>query len=120
MSASQPSHISDALLALWEQFRVTIMGRVETIEQASAAWSRGSLDAELRRKAEQEAHKLAGVLGSFGLSEGSRIAGAVEQLLQPEATLDCQDAARLSEYASELRRLAERGPEARSSAAHAP
>ena len=44
----------------------------------------GSLDNQTRKNAEAAAHKLAGVLGTFGLPEGSKLASKIEDLLAQE------------------------------------
>ncbi|NJO48499.1 MAG: response regulator, partial [Leptolyngbyaceae cyanobacterium RM2_2_4] len=73
---------------VWEKFKGQNGDRLSTLEQASQALRTGKIDRELRQKAHQTAHKLAGSLGIFGLTEGSRLAREVEQMLHPERNLD--------------------------------
>jgi len=84
---------TDALIsALWEQFRPLVAARIAAIEQyvAGAAESVESTPAHerrltaLRSAAQDAAHNLAGGLGSYGRSNGSRIAGELDaELRQP-------------------------------------
>ncbi|MEC4893895.1 MAG: response regulator [Oscillatoria sp. PMC 1051.18] len=70
-----------AVAEAWKKFKEPILARVETIAAASSALASGSLSEQLRQKAEQEAHKLAGSLGMFGFSEGSHLAREIETWL---------------------------------------
>lgn len=71
-----------------EDFKGRISARLVTLDQAANALKEGKLSEQLRSKAEQEAHRLAGSLGSFGFAEGSRLAQEIEQMLQNENCLD--------------------------------
>ena len=78
---------------LWEQFKDLILERLAAVEAAAAALESGTLDEEgdVRQRAELEAHRLAGSLGSVGFPEGSRIAMEIETLLREgPATLQAQ------------------------------
>jgi diguanylate cyclase (GGDEF)-like protein len=61
------------------------------------------LSEELRQEAGHEAHKLAGSLGMFGADEGSRIAKAIEPLLEYK-TLEQEQLTHLSQLVNQLRR----------------
>lgn len=97
---------------LWEQFRDLIMERLAAVEAAAAALERGTLEEEgdVRQRAELEAHRLAGSLGSVGFPEGSRIAMEIETLLRagPE-TLQAQ-ASHFLELCAALRKTLEGSP----------
>ncbi len=67
--AAQPD-LNEALDRLWNQFLPQIEERVATLETASQALSAGELSDELRDAAHAVAHKLAGILGTFGLTKG--------------------------------------------------
>lgn len=95
--------LSSALAALWERFRGTMDERVDAVERASAALRQGGLDAETRRHAEREAHKLAGAVGTFGFAEGSRLAREAEDLLEGDQPLGGEQAGRLAELVAALR-----------------
>ncbi|MEC4985980.1 MAG: response regulator [Oscillatoria sp. PMC 1068.18] len=70
-----------AVAEAWTKFKQPTLIRVETIEKAIAKLASGSFSEQMRQKAEQEAHKLAGSLGMFGLSEGSHLAREIENWL---------------------------------------
>jgi diguanylate cyclase (GGDEF)-like protein len=109
---SPASALAGALAGAWERFRETVLGRVQVLEEAVVALLEGRLDEETRRRAEREAHKLAGSVGTFGFAEGSRIARYLEQALAGHAPLEQADALRLSERVVALRRELERDPSA--------
>lgn len=82
---ADPTAIADALNKMWERFLPDIEERVAVLEQAATAVSKGSLTAELRAEASSAAHKLAGVLGTFGLDEGTALAREAESLYARES-----------------------------------
>jgi HPt (histidine-containing phosphotransfer) domain-containing protein len=71
--------INEAVAALWERRRDQVMGRVVLVRAAASL--RESATPEVTAKAKNEAHRLAGSLGSFGFHEGSNIAAEIEELL---------------------------------------
>jgi HPt (histidine-containing phosphotransfer) domain-containing protein len=89
----EDSDFDDETDALWRERRPGIEGRVDVVAQAAAAAAAGTLDAELRVHACQEAHKLAGVLGTFGRPAGSKAAQGAEAVLAGSADLDTVAAA---------------------------
>jgi len=88
----------------WQRFQSRFSRRVTVLEQAAASLLQGKLDSELRQKAEQASHKLAGSLGMFGLAEGSRLAQQIEQMLQAQTTLSRDQVLSLVELVVVLRR----------------
>ncbi len=85
------------LAEIWEHCKETITKQVAVLEQAAMAVLEGTLDDELRHQAGREAHKLAGSVGTFGFTEGSRLAREIEHLLQAGGTLEQTHALRLSD-----------------------
>jgi HPt (histidine-containing phosphotransfer) domain-containing protein len=117
MESSTPSEgkeyeLTQRILKLWERYKQLCMERLSVIEEARTAASSTALDDEVRGKAESAAHKLAGVLGSIGLPEGSKIASEIESLLQPGNSLAPGQLSRLSELVANLRSQLTRGPTA--------
>lgn len=117
MESSNPSEgkeyeLTQRILKLWERYKPLCMERLSVIEEARTAASSTALDDKVRGKAESAAHKLAGVLGSIGLPEGSKIASEMEALLQPGDTLAPGQLSRLSELVANLRSQLTRGPAA--------
>lgn len=90
---------------VWERFKEKFSNRATVVEQAATALLKDALSDELRQKAEQEAHKLAGSLGMFGLAEGSRLSREIEQIFQAaKCQYDQNQALLLSELVVSLRR----------------
>jgi diguanylate cyclase (GGDEF)-like protein len=88
---------------LWERFQGTMLERVAVLERAAVALLDKSLDQDLRRQAEREAHKLAGSLGMYGYPLGTAWAREIEQVLIGDAHLLPAQALRLSELVVALR-----------------
>lgn len=89
--ADSPENQLQAMLrVLWKNNRATIDERVQRLREAQNQLLADQMDAVSRKEAESAAHKLAGVLGTFGLPEGSRIASSIEQLFAGEAPIDDQ------------------------------
>ena len=106
-----------AITQLWTRYRPAILDRLSVVEAAAVELLKGSIDGELRRKAEGEAHKLAGSLGTFGFADASRDAREIEVLLQ-SVHLDATQTVRLSELAVNLRTQLEK-EQTKSSDVHA-
>jgi HPt (histidine-containing phosphotransfer) domain-containing protein len=117
LESSTPSEgreyeLTQRILKLWERYKPLCLERLSVIEEARTAASSTALNDEARGKAESAAHKLAGVLGSIGLPEGSRIASEIEAILQPGDALAPGQLLRLSELVTNLRSQLTRGPTA--------
>jgi len=97
-----------ALLALWDDFTAESLQRLQLIEDTVEALLRGLLQPPQRATAEQAAHRLSGSLGSFGVSEGSRLAREAEDLLREP--VDASNVPRLAGLTIELRRVIEAAP----------
>lgn len=90
--------------AIWEKSRAVIGARVEAIENAAIASLEGMLDLDARRHARGEAHKLAGVAGTFGFAASTENAREAEALLDGDGPLSNAEVMRLSTIAIALRR----------------
>jgi HPt (histidine-containing phosphotransfer) domain-containing protein len=99
-----PERIDPHLKDVWAEFEGMIFQRLGTIQTAAQAAERGSLDGPTRQSALLEAHRLAGSLGTFGLSEGTRLAREIESLLERETGGGGAEAPRLTELAAALTR----------------
>ena len=95
---------------VWIQFRDVIFERMAAVDAAVSAVRKGKLDPEVRQKAVLEAHRLAGSLGMFGLMEGTQHAREIEHLLTDETAATSVPSRRLTELATALRQILERGP----------
>ena len=97
--APQPQ-LNEALDRLWKQFFPQIEERVATLESASRALTAGKLSDDQRVAAHSAAHKLAGVLGTFGLTKGTILAREAELLYSGDT--DPALAPQLAAIAAEL------------------
>ncbi|MBW4429522.1 MAG: response regulator [Nostoc desertorum CM1-VF14] len=93
-----------------ENFKAKVGSRIAVLKLAADALRRGTLDAQLRQKAEQEAHKLAGSLGSFGFPEGSLLANEIEDLFQTQKFISQAKCFYLDKLLMELQRELEKTP----------
>src|SRR4051794_13185950 len=89
---------------IWETSKADIAARVEAIENAAIALLEGHLDPETRELARREAHKLAGVAGTFGFAQSTEHAREAEGLLVDDSEVSGADIMRLSAIAVALRR----------------
>jgi CheY-like chemotaxis protein len=96
--------LSGAMSAIWARNMDAQEQRVAVQEQAIVALLAGTLDVTAREMAAQAAHKLAGTLGSFGLTDGTSLATDLETTWSTEAVAP-SDAPRLAQVICKLRRL---------------
>lgn len=80
MEPTQEQAVAGALDRLWKQFLPEIEQRVTRLEAANEAFAAGKLSDHLRLEANSAAHKLAGTLGTFGLTRGTILAREAELL----------------------------------------
>jgi len=95
--------LNEAMDRLWKQFLPQIEERVATLESAASALERGELTDDRRDAAQAAAHKLAGVLGTFGLTKGTILAREAEFLYSGDA--DPASAVQLAKIADQLRAM---------------
>ena len=97
--------MNEALHRLWNQYRGQIVERVSLIEEANRALSANKLSKNQQGEANSAAHKLAGVLGTFGLTRGTVLAREAELLYAGDEDPDPGSLPRLNEIAQELKAL---------------
>ena len=103
--APPPANTLQQLLQqLWITSQATIAQRLETLQNAQIHMEQNSLDARMRKQAADAAHKLAGILGTFGLPQGSTLALQVETAMEHDATVTL-DTKELAAILDELSRL---------------
>jgi HPt (histidine-containing phosphotransfer) domain-containing protein len=103
-TAGQPS-LNEAMNRLWTRFLPQIEERVAVLETAASALDQGPLSPAQREEASSAAHKLAGVLGTFGLDEGTVLAREAEDYYSGEPLIDDAAGRRQAEIAGRLRDL---------------
>jgi HPt (histidine-containing phosphotransfer) domain-containing protein len=105
MATDSQSALAAALDRLWTQFLPQMQARVELLEGIAQAFSAGKLTEEQNQAAQAAAHKLAGVLGTFGLSRGTELARELEVIYSRENEPSPALAEKLSKSAHELRAI---------------
>ncbi len=78
----------EALSELWDKHLPEMRMRFRVLQRAAEAIRSGELTPELRHQALEEAHKLAGALGTFGHREGSEAAQSLERMLGGEEKIE--------------------------------
>ncbi len=99
--------LSQAIDRLWVRFLPEIKERVAVIQVAADALATGTSTASRREAAHAAAHKLAGVLGTFGLTRGTVLARELEINFSSEQCTDPASGKRLAAVAAELRAIVE-------------
>jgi HPt (histidine-containing phosphotransfer) domain-containing protein len=93
--------VEAGLNQIWQRTRPLLLARVATVERAILATA---TEAEID-SGRTESHRLAGVLGTFGLDRGTELARELERSL---AEPDARKATRTRRLVTELRRTVER------------
>jgi DNA-binding response OmpR family regulator/HPt (histidine-containing phosphotransfer) domain-containing protein len=107
LSSSRESKQAQTLSSvnrIWHRLKERIGEQVAVLEQAVLGVEQQKLGQDLRQQAQQEAHTLAGSLGTFGLPEGTQLARKIERSFQAEQPLSQADAENLRESVMALRR----------------
>lgn len=107
---SQEQKLQTMIAALWERSRHTVVERAALLRTAGDLLSDNGLDQATQQKAVDSAHKLAGVLGTFGLPRGTDLAREAEVLFGQSTPLGRDEIERLQLLLAELTRLIDRGP----------
>ncbi|MDE3186922.1 MAG: Hpt domain-containing protein [Acidobacteriota bacterium] len=105
MESAGQDTLAEAMDRLWVRFLPQLEERVAALESAATALAQGTLVPAQREQASEVAHKLAGVLGTFGLDEGTSLARETELAYSGDHHADSAAAARLSQIASQLRAM---------------
>jgi HPt (histidine-containing phosphotransfer) domain-containing protein len=101
-SPEQAKEMDELLQALWVKNYPLLVERMKLIHAAKDKLNAGSLNMQTRKDGEEAAHKLAGILGTFGLPQGSVLASKIEVLLSGDASISREGAAELSSSVEEL------------------
>lgn len=92
-----------AIQRITERFKGSLEQRLAILEAAERSLQVGKFSLEQRKATRTEVHKLAGGLGTFGCAEASRIAQAIECLLESQLTQEAQLANQFSQLLRELK-----------------
>ncbi|SKB13962.1 Multi-component transcriptional regulator, winged helix family [Planktothrix sp. PCC 11201] len=104
---SEPNQdkLNQAIVEIWHRYQGKIFDRITLLEEFSLSHQQEKPDQNIQ-KARQEAHKLAGSLGTFGLGGGSIIAREIEQLCQ-NSTLNLAEITLFQKLVSKLKQEVE-------------
>lgn len=102
METGSENTIADALARLWAKFLPENLERVRILESAGEALGAGTICDADRAAAAAAAHKLAGVLGTFGLTEGTALAREAEEAYPGISPSDAAGVTRLQQIARQL------------------
>jgi len=75
--------LNAGLKNLMEAARPEMLRRLQVVEKAVATYREGTFDEDARKQGYAQAHKLAGVLGTYGMAKASRISHELELALEP-------------------------------------
>ena len=99
--------LHDLLTTLWARSRQTINERLDALRMSLRSLRANSGDAAARKSGGDAAHKLAGILGTFGLPEGTEIARRIELMLESAAPLRAFDLEFLQTAIDQLHQMIE-------------
>ena len=93
------------------KLRANFIEKVAIFDRAIAQIQTRTLEEELRREAQAQAHKLVGSLGTLGLPQGSEVARKLEHLFKAENVLKPGSVQKIEEFLHLLKQIFDRPPE---------
>ncbi|WP_293155904.1 MULTISPECIES: response regulator [unclassified Microcoleus] len=93
------------------KLKANFIEKVVIFDRAIAQLKTGTLDNQLRREAQEQAHKLVGSLGTLGLPKGSEVARNIEQLFKAQNIFKPETAQQIEEFLHLLKQIFDRPPE---------
>ncbi len=101
------SRLHELLATMWTQNQSTIADRLDVLRKAHRRLERRGDDLPTRKKGADAAHKLAGILGTFGLPRGTDLARQAEDLLEGGSALTLEQLTDLKRWVMELQSMIE-------------
>lgn len=111
LQENQQKETQDLLNNIWYQSKDRVKERIEVLEKAAASLSNETFDRELCKRAQQEAHTLAGALGTFGFFEATELARNIEGKLGLDNILDLDHRVDLGTLVHTLSQKVEQPPQ---------
>jgi HPt (histidine-containing phosphotransfer) domain-containing protein len=99
--------LHDLLSTLWSRSRETITERLDVLRTTNRVLRTNPADKNARRAGADAAHKLAGILGTFGLPDGTNLARHVEVMLESPAPIRSFDLEALERSIDQLHQMIE-------------
>jgi HPt (histidine-containing phosphotransfer) domain-containing protein len=102
MTQDAATKIAARLTELWRTSLPTILERMNILRTACTTLTENPADRQARITGFEAAHKLSGVLGVFGLPQGSELASEIEFRLKSDEPLTPQDISDLCDQITDL------------------
>ncbi|MBU7584600.1 MAG: response regulator [Nostoc sp. TH1S01] len=102
--------ITAQLAGIWQRYQYQYSDRLAIIEQAAQSLLTNTLTEDLRQQAQQQAHTLAGSLGSFGFDNATRLCQNIETILKLPEKLNKIQAEQIRTLLMELKNILEQNP----------
>jgi HPt (histidine-containing phosphotransfer) domain-containing protein len=99
--------LHDLLATLWSRSQQNINERLDVLRTAHRTLRTNPADKSGRRAGADAAHKLAGILGTFGLPEGTNLARRIEVMLESAAPIRSFDLESLQRTIDQLHLMIE-------------
>jgi HPt (histidine-containing phosphotransfer) domain-containing protein len=99
--------LHDLLATLWSRSRQTIGERLDVLRATHRTLRVNPSDRTARQAGADAAHKLAGILGTFGLPEGTNLARRIEVMLESSAPIRPFDLEALLQTIGQLHQMIE-------------
>jgi HPt (histidine-containing phosphotransfer) domain-containing protein len=99
--------LHDLLATLWSRSRQSIGERLDVLRSTHRTLRTNPKDKNARRAGADAAHKLAGILGTFGLPEGTNLARRIEVMLEAPTPIRTFDLETLQQTISQLHQMIE-------------
>lgn len=99
--------LHDLLATLWSRSRQTISERLDVLRTTHRALRANAADTNARRAGADAAHKLAGILGTFGLPAGTDLARRIEVMLESATPIRPFDLEVLQQSIDQLHQMIE-------------
>ncbi|WP_315786627.1 response regulator [Fischerella sp. JS2] len=93
-----------------QDFQASLPERIEVLEKAVRSLQFDNFDSGQRERVIEEAHRLAGGLGTFGYTRGSELARAIEHLLREKSELGKQELNQILQQIAQLQQEIEQPP----------
>ncbi len=110
----QPSDLDQEGLVLIEEatqeFYASLPERIKVLETAARSLQVDYFDSIQRGRVTEEAHRLAGALGTFGYVKGSELARAIEQLFSDQSELGEQQVTQFLQLLAQLQQEIAKSP----------
>jgi HPt (histidine-containing phosphotransfer) domain-containing protein len=105
MDTDAQAALSAALDRMWLQYLPLMQERVEVLEAAAQDFAACPLSVDRQHAAQAAAHKLAGILGTFGLTRGTVLARELEIMYSRQNDPEAALAERLIDITAEIRTI---------------